>query len=134
MTIRGAYWDIADRGVLSAAFILSMMKKRPSLACWIAPAMVSMLIPLIFMSICIAVTPTRVPATLKSMSPRASSTPWISLRTATCPSPVIRPIAIPATCPLIGTPASIIARLEPHTLAIEVEPLDERISVTSRIV
>ena len=96
--------------------------------------MVSMLMPLIFMSICMAVTPVRVPATLKSMSPSASSTPWMSLNTATLPSPVIRPIAMPATCDLIGTPASIIARLEPQTLAIEVDPFEDRISVTRRMV
>ena len=44
-----------------------------------------------------------------------------------------RPIATPATGALIGTPASISARLVPQTLAIELEPLDSRISDTTRI-
>ena len=47
---------------------------------------------------------------------------------------MIRPIAIPATGALIGTPASISDRVEPHTLAIEDEPLDSRMSDTTRIV
>jgi polyribonucleotide nucleotidyltransferase len=37
-------------------------------------------------------------------------------------------MAIPATGALIGTPASINARLVPHTDAIELEPLDSVIS------
>ena len=41
---------------------------------------------------------------------------------------------MPATGALRGTPASIMASVEPHTEAIEVEPLEERISETSRIV
>src|SRR5579864_2018477 len=45
-----------------------------------------------------------------------------------------RPMATPATGALIGTPASISDRLVPHTLAIELEPLDSRISETTRIV
>ena len=44
-----------------------------------------------------------------------------------------RPIATPATGALIGTPASISARLVPHTEAIELEPFDSRISETTRI-
>ncbi len=47
---------------------------------------------------------------------------------------VTRPIATPATGALIGTPASISASVLPQTLAIEVEPLDDRISETRRIV
>ena len=42
-------------------------------------------------------------------------------------------MATPATGALIGTPASISARLVPQTLAIELEPLDSRISETTRI-
>ena len=34
---------------------------------------------------------------------------------------------------MIGTPASISARLVPHTLAIELEPFDSRISETTRM-
>ena len=44
-----------------------------------------------------------------------------------------RPIATPATAALIGTPASISARLVPHTLAMELEPFDSRISETTRM-
>src|SRR5690606_24074867 len=45
-----------------------------------------------------------------------------------------RPMAIPATEALIGTPASIRAKDEPHTDAIELEPLDSVISDTIRTV
>ena len=40
---------------------------------------------------------------------------------------------MPATGADIGTPASIIARLLPQTLAMELEPLDSVISETTRI-
>jgi hypothetical protein len=41
-------------------------------------------------------------------------------------------MAMPATCAFSGTPASISARQPPHTLAIELEPLDSVISETTR--
>ena len=41
---------------------------------------------------------------------------------------------MPATGRAIGTPASISDRLEPHTEAIELEPLDSRMSETTRMV
>ena len=41
-------------------------------------------------------------------------------------------MATPATCDLIGTPASISARQPPHTEAIDEEPLDSVISETTR--
>ena len=41
---------------------------------------------------------------------------------------------MPATGLRIGTPASIRASVEPHTDAIEEEPLDSRMSETTRIV
>ena len=41
---------------------------------------------------------------------------------------------MPATGRMSGTPASISERLEPHTDAIEDEPLDSRMSDTTRIV
>src|SRR4051812_50118743 len=44
------------------------------------------------------------------------------------------PIAMPATGALIGTPASISDSDEPQTEAIEDEPLDSRMSETTRIV
>ena len=43
-------------------------------------------------------------------------------------------MATPATGALIGTPASISESEEPHTDAIEDEPLDSRMSETTRIV
>src|ERR671927_1242752 len=46
----------------------------------------------------------------------------------------IRPIATPATGRLIGTPASISDSEEPQTEAIDEEPLDSRMSDTTRIV
>ena len=39
---------------------------------------------------------------------------------------------MPATGAFSGTPAAIIDRVEPHTEAIEVEPLDDRTSETRR--
>src|SRR3989344_8746912 len=47
---------------------------------------------------------------------------------------IIKPDAIPATGAFIGTPASIRARVPPHTEAIEVEPLDAIDSETILIV
>src|SRR4051812_50093084 len=47
---------------------------------------------------------------------------------------ITSPIEMPATGRLIGTPASIIASVPPHTDAIELEPFDSRISLTRRIV
>src|SRR5512146_456643 len=44
--------------------------------------------------------------------------------TANLPPSLIRPMAIPATCAFIGTPASISARQPPQTEAIDDEPLD----------
>ena len=41
---------------------------------------------------------------------------------------------MPATCAFIGTPASISARLAPHTEAIDELPFDSVISETTRIV
>ena len=41
---------------------------------------------------------------------------------------------MPATGALIGTPASISDRVEPQTEAIEEEPLDSKMSETTRIV
>ena len=77
------------------------------------------------MSSWIAVTNSRVPATLKSMSPSASSAPRMSVRVTNLPSSAIMPIAMPATGDLIGTPASISDSVDPQTEAIEVEPLDD---------
>src|SRR5919202_6864935 len=46
----------------------------------------------------------------------------------------MRPIATPATGALIGTPASISDSEEPHTEAMDDEPLDSRMSETTRMV
>ena len=43
-------------------------------------------------------------------------------------------MAMPATGAFTGTPASISDNEPPHTLAIEVEPLDSKISETIRMV
>ena len=40
---------------------------------------------------------------------------------------------MPATCAFVGTPASISARLAPHTDAIDELPFDSVISDTTRI-
>lgn len=45
----------------------------------------------------------------------------------------MRPMAQPATGALMGTPASMSAMVEPQTEAIEDEPLEERISETTRM-
>ena len=81
-----------------------------------------------------AVTKSRVPATLKSMSPSASSAPRMSVRVTNWPRSAISPIAMPATGALIGTPASISDSVDAQTLAIDVEPFDSSTSDTSRSV
>ena len=58
----------------------------------------------------------------------------MSVRTATSFPSLIRPIAMPATWVLIGTPASIKERLPPHTVAIDELPFDSRMSETMRMV
>jgi hypothetical protein len=44
------------------------------------------------------------------------------------------PIATPDTGALIGTPASISASVEPHIDPMDVEPLDDKASDTTRMV
>ncbi len=58
----------------------------------------------------------------------------MSVRMAKRLPSLIKPIAMPATGALIGTPASISESVEPHTDAIEVEPLDDMTSLTTRMV
>ncbi len=41
---------------------------------------------------------------------------------------------MPATGAVIGTPASIRAKVPPQTVAMELEPFDSRMSLTTRIV
>jgi hypothetical protein len=84
--------------------------------------------PSSFVSSWSAVTNSLVPATLKSMSPSASSAPRMSVSAAYFVSPSIvsdtRPIAMPATGALSGTPALRSDRVEAQTEPIEVEPLE----------
>ena len=96
--------------------------------------MISGVRPLIFRSIWIAVMPFFVPATLKSMSPKKSSRPWMSTIVIQRSPSVMRPQEMPATGALIGTPASISASVEPQTEPCEVEPFEESTSETRRIV
>ena len=73
------------------------------------------------------VMPSRVPPILKSMSPQWSSAPRMSVtRIALLSSGVV------ATGFLIGTPASIIARVPTQIDAIDEEPLEPMISETMR--
>jgi hypothetical protein len=67
---RGELADFRLRAAQMASFILPRMCRRASLACASATCMISLVMPWILMSICSAVTPAVVPATLKSMSPR----------------------------------------------------------------
>ena len=72
------------------------------------------------------VIPSVVPATLKSISPKKSSMPWISMNTRKLSSlsgSVISPEEIPATGLLIGTPASMSESVDAHTEPCDVEPL-----------
>src|SRR5207245_10214540 len=57
-----------------------------------------------------------------------SSSPRISVRTEKRLPSLMSPMAIPATCAFIGTPASMSARLAPQTEAMEDEPFDSVIS------
>ena len=136
LTIRGTCGFISLRGSEMVFIISFMICSRPALACIRAFSIISNDSPSHLISICVAVKPSLVPVVLKSMSPRWSSSPRMSLRIAYLSSPgfLINPMAIPDTGLLIGTPASIIARVPPHTLAIDEEPLDSRISLTTRTV
>ena len=122
--------DVPDKAV----FISFKMWIRPTFAWSNAFSIMSGVIPAILISICSEVIPASVPATLKSISPRWSSSPNISVKTAKSLPCKIRPIATPATAALSGTPASIIESDAPHTVAIDDEPLDSVISETNLIV
>ena len=78
--------------------------------------------------------PLWVPATLKSISPKKSSMPWMSTKVIQRSPSVTRPQEMPATGALMGTPASMSASVEPHTEPCEVEPLELSTSLTSRMV
>ena len=77
------------------------------------------------------------PATLKSISPKASSAPKISVSATYSVLPStsseISPIAIPATAALSGTPAFSNDMVEAQTDPMDVDPFDPRASETWRI-
>ena len=74
-----------------------------------------------------------VPATLKSMSPNASSAPRMSVSVTNEPPSLISPIAMPATMSFSGTPASSSDIVDAQTEPIDVEPLEPMASDTCRI-
>ncbi len=80
------------------------------------------------------VMPFWVPAILKSMSPKWSSSPMMSVSRIQPLSSFTRPTEMPATGLVIGTPAAISPSVAPHTLAIELEPFDSRMSEITRTV
>ena len=131
-SIRGVHSLSSERGSEITLFISSRMKRRTSRAwdsAWLSTSVGS---PAILVSNWRAVIISAVPATLKSMSPMKSSSPMMSVRVTYSPSWWISPMAIPATGARMGTPASIRDRVEEQTAAMEVDPLDERTSETSR--
>ena len=134
LTILGAVSRTSGRGSAMAAAITSRMARRAVRACSRAPASTEAGMPAILVSSWRAVTKSAVPATLKSMSPKASSAPRMSVRVTKRPPSPTRPMATPATGALIGTPASMSDRVEPHTEAIELDPLEAITSDTVRTV
>ncbi len=78
LVMRGAVEDSSGRDAVSALLISLRMCMRPAFACVSATFMISDVMPWILMSICSEVMPFCVPATLKSMSPRWSSSPMMS--------------------------------------------------------
>ena len=128
----GAFALISARAREMTLFISFRICIRPAKAWFNATSMISSVIPSILMSIWSAVIPFAEPATLKSISPRWSSSPRMSESTAKRSPSFTKPIAIPATGALSGTPASISASEAPHTDAIEDEPFDSVMSETTR--
>ena len=132
--IFGAVSRTSGLGSMMVSAITSRMSRRAECACRSASASTDAGMPEIFVSSWSAVMKSVVPATLKSMSPKASSAPRMSVRVTQAPSAWTRPMATPATGALIGTPASINDRVDPHTDAIELDPLDAITSDTVRTV
>ena len=135
-TMRGTCGLRSARGSARVSVILPRMCSLPALACMRAFSRMSYERPSHLMSICVAVRPFFVPVVLKSMSPRWSSSPRMSERIAYLSSPgfFMRPIAMPATGFLIGTPASIRASVPAQVVAIEDDPFDSSTSDTTRTV
>ena len=130
---RGAFGDISS-GTSMASAMTSRIARRASRAWFSAPARTDAGMPSSLVSSWIAVTNSRVPATLKSMSPKASSAPRMSVSAANRVSPStsseMRPIAMPATGARSGTPALSSDRVDAQTEPIEVEPLEPSASET----
>ena len=84
-TTFGAVSPTSARGSAMAFFMTSRIARRASLACCRAWARTSAGRPSILVSSCRAVTNSDVPATLKSMSPKASSVPRMSVRVVYLP-------------------------------------------------
>ncbi|MNI72872.1 hypothetical protein D3C73_1288390 [compost metagenome] len=78
---RGANSE-SSSGVSIAALMTSRMWRRASRACFSAAASTEAGMPSSLVSSWMAVTNSEVPATLKSMSPNASSAPRMSVRAA----------------------------------------------------
>ena len=129
---RGANSRSSERGASMASAITSNTARRASLAWAKAPARTSEGRPSIFISNCRAVITSAVPATLKSISPKASSAPKMSVRVTYLSPSATSPMAMPATGASISTPASISDRAEAHTEAMEDDPLEDRTSDTRR--
>ncbi len=129
---RGAVSRRSSRGPEIASSITSRTFARACFALRRPSPSTSEGSPCNFVSSCSAVTNSAVPATLKSMSPMASSAPRISVRVTYLSPSWISPIAMPATGDLIGTPASIKEREDAHTDAIEVDPFELIASETNR--
>ena len=136
VTSLGTRLESSLLGWLITFFISPKICKRPSFACARAVSNTSRGKPLLdLISIWIAVMPSSVPVTLKSIKPKASSNPEISERTVNLPAWLRNnPMATPPTIFLMGTPACINAIVEPHVVAIDVEPSDSSMSATIRIV
>ena len=59
--------------------------------------------------------------------------PWMSERMTTSSPSLMRPMAMPDTGALMGTPASMRASVEPQVEAMDDEPFDSRTSDTTRM-
>ena len=134
LSTRGAFAETTWRGSGMVWSMVSRMNSLASRACFSAWLSASAGSPVTFMSSWMAVTQSFVPATLKSMSPSASSAPMMSVSVTYSPPSAIMPMAIPATGDLIGTPASISESVDAHTEAIDVDPFDDSTSDTNRSV
>ena len=134
-SMRGAYLLSSLRGAGITLSMKSMIFRRASCAALTAPSTRSHVRPRSFRSTWKPVMPLRVPPTLKSMSPQWSSAPRMSVtRTFWLWSAFVkRPIDMPATVRLSGTPASMRARQPLQMEAIDDEPLEPMISETTRI-